>query len=155
MITWQIILEYLHILILSAMPVIELRGAIPVGVVMGMTPMQSAILCYFGSMLPVPFLLIIMNYIIKYAKHYPKIERLLNKITTITLNKVKHFDTWSFWGLLLFVAIPLPTTGVWTGSIASAILGMKRRISLPAIAIGNLIAAFLITSGTSLVKLFF
>ncbi len=150
-----LVCDYLHILILSAMPVIELRGAIPIGVVMGMTPIHSAILCYFGSMIPVPFLLIIMNYLIKFAKHYPKAEKLLNKITSITLKKVKHFDAWSFWGLLIFVAIPLPTTGVWTGSIASAILGMKRRISLPAIAIGNLIAAILITSGTSLVGLFF
>ncbi len=150
----DLILNYLHIMILSAMPIIELRGAIPIGVVMGMSPVNSAILCYIGSMIPTPFLLIIMNFILKYAHHYKPIDKILKTITNITLKKVKHFDTWSFWGLLFFVAIPLPTTGVWTGSIASVILGMKPRISLPAIAIGNLVAAILITSGTSFIKLF-
>ncbi len=151
----NIISDYLHILILSAMPVIELRGAIPVGVVMGMTPMNSAILCYIGSMIPVPIILFGMKYVLKFARNFPRIEKLLNAITERTLKKVKHFDTWSFWGLLFFVAIPLPTTGVWTGSLAASILNMKARVSFPAIAIGNLIAAILITSGTSIISLLF
>ncbi len=152
---FNIIWNYLHIMILSATPIIELRGAIPIGVLVGLTPIQSALICYFGSMIPVPFILFGMKYVLEYSKHFPYIKNILDKIQQRTLKKVKHFDTWSFWGLLLFVAIPLPTTGVWTGSLAATILNMKQKTSLPAIAIGNLIAAMLITFGVSILTMIF
>lgn len=152
---FNIIWDYIYIIILSATPIIELRGAIPVAILLGFKPLHTAIICYIGSMLPVPFILFGMKYVLLYAKKYPKIDAFFTNLTQRTLKKVNHFDTWSFWGLFLFVAIPLPTTGVWSGSLAASILNMKPRISITAIALGNLVAAMIITFGMQIITWIF
>lgn len=145
----QLLLKEFKLMMLAALPIIELRGAIPAGMVMGLDPLTSAIVSYIGSMLPVPFILFGMKPVLKFMRRFSWAEQFLDWLINRTMNRVKNFDRLSFYGLMLFVAVPLPTTGVWTGSMASALLGMRIKKSFIAIMLGNLIAAFLVTAGST------
>lgn len=145
----QLLLKEFKLLLLAAMPIIELRGAIPAGMVMGLDPLTSATISFIGSMLPVPFILFGMKPILEFMRRFTWAEKFLDWIVNRTVKRAKNFDKYSFYGLMLFVAVPLPTTGVWTGSMAASIFGMKVKRSFFAILLGNLIAAFVITAGST------
>jgi len=145
----QLLLKEFKLMLLAAVPIIELRGAIPAGMVMGLDPLTSAIVSFIGSMLPVPFILFGMKPVIQYMRRFKWAEKFLDWLINRTVKRAKNFDKYSFYGLMLFVAVPLPTTGVWTGSMAASLFGMRIKRSFFAIMIGNLIAAFLVTAGST------
>ncbi len=116
---------------------------------MGLDPLTSATISFIGSMLPVPFILFGMKPILEFMRRFKWAEKFLDWIVNRTVKRAKNFDKYSFYGLMLFVAVPLPTTGVWTGSMAASIFGMKVKRSFFAILLGNLIAAFVITAGST------
>ncbi len=145
----QILIKDFKLMLLAAVPIIELRGAIPAGMIMGLDPITSAVVSYIGSMLPVPFILFGMKPVIKIMRRFKWADKFLDWLINRTVNRAKHFDQYSFYALMVFVAIPLPTTGVWTGSMAASIFGLRIRRSFLAIMIGNLIAAVLITAGST------
>ena len=144
-------------LLSSMIPLIELKGAIPVGVSLGMNIWASAGVAYLGStiiVIPVFFLLIpIFNLL----KKIPFIKRLVEKVEAMLKNRAKKMAEKSkgspeetarkilMWGLFIFVAIPLPVTGVWTGTAIAVFLGMKFRDSILPLAAGNLVAGTLVT----------
>jgi uncharacterized membrane protein len=135
----------LAVILTAALPVIELRGAIPVGISLGLSPIHSAILGFMGSMIPVPFILFAVRPLFDYLKTTRIFRKLVNRITDNSMRKhsgkVKKYGAW---GLLILVAIPLPGTGVWTGSMVAALLGMRFKLAFPAILVGNFIAGILI-----------
>ncbi|TCO76478.1 COG2426 family protein [Marinisporobacter balticus] len=132
------------VLLMGAMPVMELKGAIPFGVSLGLSPIHAAILGLIGSMIPVPFLLILLKPVFIKLRKSPYWTKVINRITQRTLRKTKQIQKYKSLGLLLFVAIPLPTTGVWTGSIAAALLNIPLRYAFVSILVGNCIAAFIV-----------
>ena len=142
------ILEFLSIelavMLTAALPIIELRGAIPVGISLGLSPVHSAILAFVGSMIPVPFILFTIRPMFKYLRRTRLFKKLINNITKKSLNKSGKIKKYGTWGLLIFVAIPIPGTGVWSGSLAAALLNMRFKLAFPAIFFGNLIAGILI-----------
>ncbi|QZY54332.1 COG2426 family protein [Crassaminicella profunda] len=142
------ILEYISneimVLLVAAMPLIELRGAIPIGVARGMSAMHATLLGLIGSMIPVPFLLILLKPIFIKMKKHPYWRKLVDWITKRTLRKTEKVHKYKSLGLLLFVAVPLPTTGVWTGSIAASLFNIPFKNAFIAIFIGNTIAALII-----------
>ena len=111
----------------SMIPIIELRGAIPMGAVMGMPWWQSYIISVLGNMLPVPFILLLIKKVIKWMS--ASRVKFFNKIANFLLGKVEkkreQIEKYSFWGVCLFVAVPLPVTGAWTGSLVAAMIDMK------------------------------
>lgn len=135
----------LTVMLTAALPIIELRGAIPVGMSLGLSPIHSAILAFIGSMMPVPFILFTIRPIFNYLKTTRAFKKLINKLTDKSLNtnseKIKKYGAW---GLILIVAIPLPGTGVWSGSLIAALMNMRFKLAFPAIIIGNIIAGILI-----------
>lgn len=145
----QLLLKEFKLMLLAAVPIIELRGAIPAGMVMGLDPLTSATVSFIGSMLPVPFILFGMKPVLQFMRRFKWAEKFLDWLVNRTVKRAKNFDKYSFYGLMLFVAVPLPTTGVWTGSMAASLFGMRIKRSFFAIMIGNLIAAFLITAGST------
>jgi len=145
----QLLMKEFKLMLLAAVPIIELRGAIPAGMVMGLDPLTSAIVSFIGSMLPVPFILFGMKPVLEFMRRFKWADKFLDWLTERTLRRAKNFDKLSFYGLMIFVAIPLPTTGVWTGSMASSLFGLRIKRSFLAITIGNLIAALLITAGST------
>ncbi len=135
----------LTVMLTAALPVIELRGAIPVGISLGLTPTHATILSFIGSMIPVPFILFTIRPIFNYLKTTRTFRKLVNKITDRSLrNHSEKIYKYGAWGLLILVAIPLPGTGVWTGSLVAALLDMRFKLAFPAILIGNFIAGVLI-----------
>ena len=134
----------LTVLLTAALPIIELRGAIPVGISLGLSPLHAAILSFIGSMIPVPFILFTIRPIFNWMKKTKTFRKLVYRLTDKSLNKSGQIQRYGAWGLLVFVAIPLPGTGVWSGSLAAALLNMRFKWAFPAIFVGNLIAGILI-----------
>ncbi|WP_324822965.1 small multi-drug export protein [Sinanaerobacter sp. ZZT-01] len=133
------------VLLTAMLPVIELRGAIPVGISLGMSPTHAFIISFIGSMIPVPFILFTIRPLFNWLRQTNLFRNLIRRITEKSLNKSGRIQKYGVWGLFLFVAIPLPGTGVWSGSLAAALLNLRFKWAFPAILIGNLIAGLLIT----------
>lgn len=134
----------LTVMLTAAIPIIELRGAIPVGISLGLSPIHATIISLIGSMIPVPFILFSIRPVFKYLKKTRTFSNLIHKLTHRSISKSGKIQKYGAWGLLVFVAIPLPGTGVWSGSLAAALLDMRFKWAFPAILIGNMIAAVLI-----------
>ena len=139
--------EELCVLFCSMIPIIELRGAIPMGAIFGMPWWQSYILAVIGNMLPVPFILLLIKAVIGWmAKSKVKF---FNKIADFLLKRVEKrrdkIEKYSFWGVCLFVAVPLPVTGAWTGSLVAAMIDMKFWKALLSCLLGVMIAGVIMT----------
>ena len=140
--------NYVYVLIISMLPIIELRGAIPVAFALGMPLVPSFIVSVLGNLLPVPFILWLITPFCNWLKTtkmlswFPEfLERKVNK------NKEK-VTKYANWGLFLFVAIPLPGTGAWTGALIASFLDFKFRDAFIAI-IGGVLTAGIIMSAVS------
>lgn len=134
----------LTVLLTAALPIIELRGAIPVGISLGLSPIHATLISLLGSMIPVPFILFSIRPIFNYLKTTKIFKKLVHKLTDKSMSKSGKIQKYGAWGLLVFVAIPLPGTGVWSGSLAAALLDMRFKWTFPAILVGNIIAAVII-----------
>lgn len=134
----------IRVILIAAMPVIELRGAIPVGISLGLSPIHAAILSFIGSMIPVPLILFTIRPIFKYLRTRRPFKKLVNRLINKSINNRTGIEKYGYLGLLMFVAIPLPGTGVWSGSLAAAFLNMRFKYAFPAIAIGNLVAGIIV-----------
>ena len=136
-----------YVFIVSMLPIVELRGAIPLGAAMGMNIFECYFLSVIGNLLPIPFVLVFVKKIIEWLQ-YSKIK-FLNKIANFLINKAEKrsdkVDKFSLWGLCLFVAIPLPGTGAWTGALIAAFLGMRFKKSFFSILLGVLVAGAIMT----------
>lgn len=126
----------LYVFIISMLPVIELRGAIPVGVGLSIPYWLNYLVCVTGNILPVPVLIPFCVTVLKWCATWPKIGWIFDKILKKGHGKADQIGNAKFWGLFLFVAIPLPGTGAWTGSLIAAVLQLNKRKSLIAITLG-------------------
>lgn len=133
----------LTVILTALLPLVELRGAIPVGVALGIGPLQSFLLGLLGSMLPVPAILFLIRPILNYLRD-TAFKGWTEKLISRSLMKSGKIQRYGFWGLILFVAVPLPGTGVWSGALIAALLDMRFKLALPAILLGNAIAGFII-----------
>lgn len=136
----------LTVMITAALPIIELRGAIPVGISLGLSTIHSTTLSFIGSMIPVPILLFGIRPVFNHLKKTKLFRGMVEKLTHRSLGKSENIIKYGFWGLLVFVAIPLPGTGVWSGALIASLLDMRFKLAFPAILIGNFIAAIAIMS---------
>jgi uncharacterized membrane protein len=131
----------------SMIPIIELRGAVPMGWAMELEWWQTYIISVLGNMLPVPFILLFINKIIKWMAE-SKIS-LFNKVANWLLKKAEKnrakIEKYAFWGVALFVAVPLPVTGAWTGSLVAAVIDMKFWKALLSALIGVMVAGVIMT----------
>ncbi len=140
--------DYVYLLFISVLPIIELRGALLVAPFLDVTPFLSFIVSVIGNLLPIPFILILIRKVCEWMK---KVS-FLKKIPIFLEQKVeKHKDKvtkYGKWGLFLFVAIPLPGTGAWTGALIASFLNFKFRDSMFAI-VGGVITAGIIMTAVS------
>ncbi len=137
--------------IVSMLPVVELRGAIPVGAGLGLPVWQAALISIVGNVLPVPFIILFIRTILdwlrgKSARARRVVEWLEAKGRS---RKAEQIRQGQFWGLLLFVGVPLPGTGAWTGALIAALLNMRMKRALPPIILGVLLAALLVSLATA------
>ncbi len=140
----DIITKELILLFIAALPLLELRGAIPIGVSMGMSPVHATVISILGSLIPVPFLLFFLEPVFIYLRTVDLFRGTVDKMVKRTIKKGGNIEKYRIIGLIIFVSIPLPGTGVWTGSLAAILFNIPRKQALPAIALGNFIAGIIV-----------
>ena len=133
-------------LLLSMAPVSELRGAIPYGLAHDIPLWLLLPMCVIANLLPVPFLILFAKKILEFLSTLPRIGGFFKKMIRRADEKAAKIGQYEKWGLFLFVAIPLPGTGAWTGSLVAAVLRMRIVTALLVIAAGVLVSGF-ITGG--------
>ena len=139
-------IDILAVLGIAASPISELRGAIPIAIGVYNFPWYYAFpIAVIGNLLPVPFLLLLLNSVSRLLCRVRFLERFINWLFERTRRRGKIIERYERIGLALFVAIPLPITGAWTGSIAAVLLGLKFRYAFLSIVIGVLIAGIIVT----------
>ncbi len=138
----------LWVFLISMLPIIELRGAIPVGAALGLPLWLNFLLCVVGNFLPVPFILLFIRKILTWMKGVKRLDKIAlwleEKAQKHSAKVMKGVAA----GLFLFVAIPLPGTGAWTGSLVAALFNMRMRYALPAIFLGVITAGVIMSLGS-------
>lgn len=143
--------EFLEVFFLATTPIGELRAAIPVALKdLHIAWPLAFIVAYAGNLLPVPFILLFLGPVSRMLSRIRLFERILNFIFKMSRKRGGIVEKYGMIGLVLFVAVPLPVTGAWTGSIVSFLLGMKFRRAFPAIMLGVFIAGVIVTTLTLL-----
>ena len=138
--------DWLVVFIISLCPVLECRlGMLTAIVLLGMNPFAGFIISFLGNILPIPFILLLINWIFKVLKKVPGINKIIFWLEEKTLKKRDKIDKYGIWGLLLFVAIPLPGTGGWTGALLASLLQLDKKKSFGVISIGVFIAGLIIS----------
>ncbi len=140
--------KLIYIFAISMVPVIELRAAIPVGAGMGLEMWQCFLAAVLGNLLPVPFLVLFGGKVLHWLAGFEKFGKPFRKILEIGEKKVGKMNKTLFWGLLTFVAIPLPGTGAWTGSLIAITLGLSLKKAFPPIALGVVGAGLIMMLGS-------
>ena len=139
--------KVIGIFLISLLPVIELRGSIPVGYYQGLPWYTNMITSIIGNLLPVPFILLFVVKVFEFMKKRNIMVGFIEKIEKRAMSRSDSIANKEVIGLMLFVAIPLPGTGAWTGALIAALLQFNRKKSFMYICIGVLIAASLVTLG--------
>lgn len=129
--------------LISMVPVIELRGGLPYAILSGVSPYVAFPLCIAANLLPIPFILWFITPIFNWMKTTRLFRPIAEKLEKKAMNKSDKLEKGYFWGLLLFVGIPLPGTGAWTGALLATLLDVPKKKSIPAIALGVCLAAVL------------
>ncbi len=129
------------VFIISMIPILELRGALLVaGPLLGVPVSVAVPVSVIGNIIPVPFILLLITPIFQWMKGTKLFRPMVEKLESKAMSKSDQIEKYEFWGLVLFVGIPLPGTGAWTGSLIAALLGIKFKKAFPAVILGILIA---------------
>ena len=137
--------KMIGILFISMLPIIELRGAIPIGAAIGLPWYLNMSVSIVGNMLPVPFILLFSVKAFEFMKKHNIMVKFIEKIENRAKKRSEGLATGEFIGLMLFVAIPFPGTGAWTGALIAALLQFNRKRSFFYIGLGVVIAAVIMT----------
>ena len=138
--------EMVFTLLVSMIPVIELRGGVPFGTALGLPPWAALCAAVVGNLIPVPFIIVYIRRIFLWLRRrFPKLNRLVDKLERKAHLKGRKVSKYKYLGLFVFVAIPLPGTGAWT------FLDMPLRRALPSIFLGVVTAGLIMTLATGMV----
>ncbi len=148
----NILADYLEpelaLLIVSMIPFIELRGGVVLGAALGMNWMLSLIICIIGNVIPVPFVIVFGRWVIRWAEQTKWLGPWVHRYQKKILSKADVIHKYGPWGLMLFVGVPLPGTGVWSGSVLALLLDLRLKSAIPAILLGVVMAGIIMTVGS-------
>ena len=135
--------------LMAMVPVIELRGAIPYGVIAGLSVPVAFVLAVLGNLTPIPVLVVFTRKVFEWLrKKSSGLDRFVSRLEAKAEKNKDVVLKYEFWGLVLLVAIPLPGTGAWTGALVAAMMDMRLKRAMPAIILGVLIAGVIVTTIT-------
>lgn len=138
--------DELVVFLISVMPVLECRlGMFTAIVLLQMNTIKGFLISFAGNILPIPFILLLINWIFEWMKKIPGLKKIVFWLEDKTLKKRDKIDKYGIWGLLLFVAIPIPGTGGWTGALLASLLHLDKKKSFGVIALGVFIAGLIMT----------
>ena len=137
----------LTIFIISMIPILELRGGLLAAspALLDVPILQAIPVCIIGNLIPVPFILKFITPVFDRLKRTKRIAPLVEKLEKKALDKRDRVSRYEFWGLVLFVGIPLPGTGAWTGSLIASLLNIPFRRAFPAVLIGICMATVIMS----------
>ena len=139
----------IHVFLISMVPLIELRGGIIWGATIGgLSIWENVSVCVIGNMIPVPFILLFIRKVLEVMKKIPKLCKIAVWVEEKADKNKDKVTKYATWGLLLFVGIPLPGTGAWTGALVAAMLNMRMKYALPSIFGGVILAAIIVSLGS-------
>ena len=143
--------KFILTFLISMVPVVELRCGLPYVIVSGLPYGLAVTAAVLGNMLPVPFIILFIEKVFVWLReHFPKIDSFISSLEKRAADKQETVDKYGALGLVLLVAIPLPGTGAWTGSLVAALMHMKLQKAVPCVFLGVIIAAVLMTVITKL-----
>ncbi len=135
--------------LMAMVPVVELRGAIPYGVIAGLSVHEAFVLAVIGNLLPIPFLVVFTRKVFEWLRTKSDgLDRMVCRLEAKADKNKELVEKSEFFGLMLLVAIPLPGTGAWTGALVAAMLDMRLKRAMPAIILGVLVAGVIVTTLT-------
>ena len=135
--------------LMAMVPVIELRGAIPYGVIAGLSVPEAFILAVLGNLAPIPFLVVFTRKVFEWLRTKSEgLDRMVRKLEAKADKNKELVEKYEFFGLMLLVAIPLPGTGAWTGALVAAMMNMRLKRAMPAITVGVIVAGIIVTTLT-------
>lgn len=129
------------VFIVSMVPILELRGGLLLASMLKVPMVTAAAICVIGNIIPIPFILLFIKQIFKWMKKFSIFRPLIEKLEKRAMGKSDKIKAMEFWGLVLFVGIPLPGTGGWTGALIASLLEVDLKKSVPAILLGIAMAA--------------
>ncbi len=132
------------VFIISMVPILELRGGLIAAKLLGIPLLRANLLCIIGNIIPVPFILWFITPIYTWLKKTRYLRPLVEKLEGKAMSKKDRVERYEFWGLFLFVGIPLPGTGAWTGSLIASMLNIPFRKAFPATILGILLASVIV-----------
>ena len=133
------------VFLISMIPILELRGGLVVSKLIGVPLLTAIPLCIVGNIIPIPFILLFIKQIFKWLKKVPLCEKVVVKLENRALGKSDSIRRYEFWGLALFVGIPLPGTGAWTGSLIAALLNIDLKKAILAELVGVVLATIIMS----------
>ena len=135
--------------LMAMVPVIELRGAIPYGVIAGLSVPEAFILAVLGNLAPIPFLVVFTRMVFEWLRTKSEgLDRLVRRLEAKADKNKEIVQKYEFFGLMILVAIPLPGTGAWTGALVAAMMNMRLKMAMPAITVGVIVAGIIVTTLT-------
>ena len=141
--------EILMTFLMAMVPVIELRGSIPYGVLQGLSIGEALAVSIAGNLAPIPVLIVFTRRVFEWLKgKSTHLNRLVLKLEAKAESKKETVEKWEFLGLVILVAIPLPGTGAWTGALVAAMMDMRLKRAFPAVVIGVIIAGIIVSAVT-------
>ena len=135
--------EEVIVFIISMVPILELRGGLVAAKLMGIPLLPANALCIIGNIIPVPFILLFITPIFNWLKTTKPFRPMVEKLENKAMSKKDQIEKYEFWGLMLFVGIPLPGTGAWTGALIASMLNMPFKKAFPATVLGIGMAAII------------
>lgn len=131
------------VFIISLLPILELRGGLLAASLLNVDPVVGYIICVIGNILPVPFILLLITPLFNRLKKTKLLSKFVDKIENKALSKKDQIDKYKYLGLIIFVGVPLPGTGAWTGSLIACLLNMDKKKSFFAITLGVIMASII------------
>ena len=135
--------KYLIIFLISLMPILELRGGLLAASILNLPPLNSYIICIIGNLIPIPLILWFLDSIFDFMKKHNILKKFVLFCERKGNEKKDKIEKYGFWGLVLFIGIPLPGTGAWTGCLIACLLRMNRKKAFLASIIGVIIASII------------
>ena len=137
--------EELIAFVISLCPVLECRGGMIAARLMEIPFIKAFLICYLGNMLPIPFIILFIRKIFDFLRRFKFFSKIVEKLEAKTEKNKEKVLKYEAWGLLLFVAIPLPGTGAWTGAALAGLMNMRLKTSVPSIFFGVITAGIIMT----------
>ena len=139
--------EAVILLLISVAGILKLRGGLLAAgpAIMNVELAKAVPICVIGHLVSHPFILLLITKIFDWMKGTKRLKPMVEKLERKAMSKSDKIEKYEFWGLVLFVGIPLPGTGAWTGSLIAALLGIRFRKAFPAVVVGVCLAAFIMS----------